>query len=405
MKCVILAIGEELLEGSVVDTNSSFIAQALSEAGFEPDVIKALPDEVERLVSEFRHFMELYPLVITTGGLGPTFDDLTMAAVAKACDTTVELNETALRHIEEQYQKLGLSLREEHRRQAFLPATALLLPNDRGTALGTIVCYNSSMIISFPGVPHEMRPMLLESVVPYIQEYFEVEAPLYREDLHFANLPESNIDSVICEAGIPKGLRCIINASVGETVVRVRGDAKVPAFTERLKNAYPEHYIYSGPESPARYLVRLLQERKLTVSAAESCTGGLLSGAITAVSGSSEVFPGAVVSYANEVKEAVLGVPRAVLDTHGAVSEACALAMAAGVKKLMKTDAALSITGIAGPGGGTDEKPVGTVYISCIFGEERLCRLFRFSGERDIVRERSVKIAIFMLIKMLNSAQ
>jgi nicotinamide-nucleotide amidase len=366
-------------------------------------MVKAVPDDLERIVAEIKAVMELYPLVLTTGGLGPTFDDLTMEAVAKACGTELKMNEFAFSHIQKRLEGLGVSLWEGHHRQAHLPATANIIPNDRGTACGTIMQYNGSMIISLPGVPFEMYPMITDSVIPYMIDYFEPEIP-YMEDLHFANVPESDVDKLIIEHGIPEGVKCIINASIGEVIVRLRSvDEAAKGLATYLKEKLAPFYVYSGTETPANLTVKLLLEKGKTVSAAESCTGGLLSSMFTAIPGSSGCFLGSVVSYANEVKMKLLNVSENTLNTKGAVSEECAREMLAGIKALMDTDFALAVTGIAGPGGGSDEKPVGTVYIGISSGENIKVTRFKFGGDRNTIQQRSAKAAIFMLLSELKA--
>lgn len=402
MPCVILSIGEELLEGTVIDTNSAFIAKQIAKLGICSYETKQVRDDVNIIADTIRSAMAEYPLVLTTGGLGPTFDDLTMEAVAIACEMPVTLNDIAMNHIIARLSKIGVELREGHKRQAMLPKEATVLPNEHGSALGTIVRHNNSMVISMPGVPYEMKPMLTESVMPYLKEYFEL-GDYHMEDLRFIDTPESDVDAAIQEISIPKDLKCIINASLKEVVVKLRGEneAVLKGFASKLMEKLSGAYIGGADSTPAGFLIELLRGQGKTLAVAESCTGGLLGANITAVSGASSVFAGGVISYSNEVKINQLKVAESTIKNYGAVSEECAREMAAGAQKLINSDYALSITGVAGPDGGTEAKPVGTVCIGLADSNGAESKLFKFPGDRDTIRTASVRAALAMLINKL----
>ena len=398
--CAIFAIGAELLEGSITDTNSSFISKHLTAAGFSPQLITLLPDDKEIISLSVKSAMQRFPIVVTTGGLGPTFDDLTSEAVAQACGVTTALFTEAERVLTERLNRLNVKINKNHLRQAFLPEGSKLFRNSYGTACGFCVTAYGSIIISMPGVPYEMRSMLNDGVIPFLKERFSPKEP-FMIDLRFGNAPESDVDSVICGLGIPKGVTCIINAGMGEVTVKIRdgGSNGGKQFAEKVKAALNHCYIGQNDENPAATALRLLNERGLTLSVAESCTGGLLSGLVTSAAGASKSFVGGVISYDNKVKIEQLRVPESLLQKSGAVSEECAVAMAKGVRALLDTDCAIAITGIAGPAGGTPDKPVGTVYIAVAIGEKVECRRFFLSGDRTAVREKAVKNALYMLIR------
>ncbi len=400
--CVIFGIGAELLEGSVADTNSAFISKKLTAEGMSPQLIALLPDAKDAIAASIEAAMRQYPLVLTTGGLGPTFDDLTAEAVAHACGVRAVMFETVKEHITKRLTRLNVAVNDNHLRQALLPEGSVLFHNEHGTAYGFGVEAHGSIVISMPGVPYEMHAMFTGGVLPYLRDRFTLKAP-FRIDLRFGNVAESDVDVVIRRLGIPDGVTCIINVSMGEVVVKIRDDGAHGGgqFAEKIKEELAYCYLGRNDEGPAVAAVKLLKEGGFTLSVAESCTGGLLGAAVTSVAGASDVFVGGVISYDNKVKSGQLGVPEEILRKYGAVSEECARAMAGGIKKLLLTDCAISVTGIAGPSGGTAEKPVGTVYIAVSCGETIECRRFLFSGGRDAVRERAVKSALAMLVKVV----
>jgi nicotinamide-nucleotide amidase len=403
--CIILSIGAELLEGSVVDTNSAFISGKLSAQGIATKAIRMLPDDMADLTAGIKEAMSQSKLVLTTGGLGPTFDDLTAEAMAKACDKELVVYEEVHKHIVWRLGTLGVVANDGHLRQAKLPADAILFRNDNGTAYGFGVEHNGSLIIAMPGVPAEMKPMLMEQLMPFLAKRSPFHPP-YRATLHFGNLPESDLDAYVLEIGIPSDVQCIINASSGEVLLKVRSQnyQAAEAFANKVKERFIKHYFGDDSQSPAEVLVSRLKEKGYTLAVAESCTGGLLGGAITAVNGSSQAFVGGVISYSNDVKINQLGVPKDIIDQYGAVSEECAIAMVNGVQKLMQTDCAISVTGIAGPDGGTAEKPVGTVWLALKNRDIIHTRKLLCSGGRDDVRTRSVKSAVITMIQLLNQA-
>lgn len=404
IECAVLAIGEELLEGSVIDTNSAFISRTLMDIGISPRIVRLVPDDLDEIAAVISDCMGKYPVVITTGGLGPTFDDLTIEAAAAACGVKTSLVEEVKDHVEKRLGGFGLLLTELQLKQAMLPEGAIPLPNPNGTAWGFAKEKGSSVVISMPGVPLEMRPMMKNHVIPYLQNRFNPHTP-YKIDLRFCNLPEPTLDEAVRDTGIPQDVTCIINASMGEVILKVRSGDKSSgaAFAAKIKERFEANFFGYNDESPAVALVNRMKSLNFTVSVAESCTGGLLGAEITAVPGSSDVFYGGVISYANAVKTNMLNVPVDILNTAGAVSEECAIAMAEGVKALLKSDCAISITGIAGPGGGSEDKPVGTVYICVIHGDKKLVKRFTFGGERQDIRLRAVKTAVVMMLTLINS--
>lgn len=402
MRSCILSIGSELLEGSVVDTNSAFIANNLSHYGSAPDMIRMVKDNREEIISLFKSLSQEFDVILTTGGLGPTFDDITAECLAAACGVEVALNEKAYNHMKERLERAGVIVRKEHKHQSMLPYGCCLYHNEKGTALGFGMHLNRADIICMPGVPVEMKTMFLKEVLPVLRDKFSLKEIIYK-DLHFLSIPESDVDAVIRELNISSGTECIINAGSGKIVVKLRGynPQEIESISKKLSYHFKDHYLGDNYTDEAKLIIDLLKERNQTVSFAESCTGGLLSEYITNISGASAVFMGSVVSYDNAVKQNVLNVPEYVLKDYGAVSEECAGFMARGVKNLMKTDYSVSITGIAGPGGATDTKPVGLVYIGVSYNGNTAVYENIFNGDREQVRMRSAKKALYYLLNLI----
>ena len=261
---------------------------------------------------------------------------------------------------------------------------------------------NKADIICMPGVPVEMKAMFSDEVIPYLREKYSFKEITYK-DMHFLSVPESEVDAVIRSIEISSDTQCIINAGSGKVVVKLRGynNPEIKKVSDKLKSVFKESYLGDNYTDEAKLIIDILKSQNKTISFAESCTGGLLSEYITNVSGASEVFMGSVVSYDNSVKHNVLNVPDDILMNYGAVSEECAAFMASGVKKLMKTNYAVSITGIAGPNGGSEEKPVGLVYIGIAKEEEIKVYKNIFNGDRQQVRMKSAKKAMLYLLNLL----
>ena len=402
MRICILSIGSELLEGSVVDTNSAFIGSELAHYGVSPDMIRMVKDNRQEIVSLFSELSKEFDIILTTGGLGPTFDDITAECLAISCQSELILNERAYNHMKEMLERSGVKLRKEHEHQVMLPKDCLLFNNVKGTALGFSMHLKKADIICMPGVPVEMKAMFSDEVIPYLREKYSFKEITYK-DMHFLSVPESEVDAVIRSIEISSDTQCIINAGSGKVVVKLRGynSPEIKKVSDKLKSVFKESYLGDNYTDEAKLIIDILKSQNKTISFAESCTGGLLSEYITNVSGASEVFMGSVVSYDNSVKHNVLNVPDDILMNYGAVSEECAAFMASGVKKLMKTNYAVSITGIAGPNGGSEEKPVGLVYIGIAKEEEIKVYKNIFNGDRQQVRMKSAKKAMLYLLNLL----
>jgi nicotinamide-nucleotide amidase len=402
IKAAIFAIGSELLEGSIVDTNSAWIGSRLVKWGINVEEVRLLPDNIDKMVASFIEAVEKYDLIVTTGGLGPTFDDLTAEVVSKVSGREYAHNEEQFQHIVKRLAKYNIVMKENHYHQAKLPEGCKTFFNSMGTAFGFAVPCGNAYIVSMPGVPFEMKPMFDDEVLPWIGELYPLRERHIR-DLRIAGKPESEVDDVIRALGFPEDIDCIINVGKGDIVVKVRGfdEEKVDSYAEAIRKPFESNFIGYGDETFPVRLVRMLKEQRLTVGFAESCTGGMMGTEVTSVSGSSSVFNGSIVSYSNDIKMKVLGVPSEVLEKHGAVSAECALAMVEGALKVLGTDCAASVTGIAGPDGGTAEKPVGTVFIGISVKGRTEVQGYSFNGDRPAIRERAVKTAFAKMIDFL----
>ncbi len=411
---VILSVGAELITGEVVDTNTSWLARELETLGIRCRLHVTAPDAVDVVTREISRAAELASLVIVTGGLGPTADDLTRAALAFAAGVELVQDATALASIRAFFQRRGRDMPAENRTQALIPRGGRALRNDCGTAPGVFVKLGSAWCYALPGVPFEMRDMFTRVVRPELAARARGRL-LRRRILHCCGMPESRLGDRLADL-----LRPGRNPAVGTCAltgvidVRIRADAADEDEARRLLDETEAEVrerlgavVYGVDDDTLASVVgRLLVARSATLSTAESCTGGLVAKMITDVPGSSRYYLGGGVTYANELKERVVGVEQELLVTHGAVSEPVAKAMAAGARSAFGSDYAVATTGIAGPGGATPGKPVGLVY--CAVGTPAGVQVRRATlGDdvpREVVRQRAAYTVLNMLRLVLEQA-
>lgn len=409
----ILAIGNELLIGDTVNTNASWIGQFLSERGFRITGSAVIRDDADTIRQEIRESMNSNDLTVVTGGLGPTHDDVTKHAVAELFGVGYEVDEAVLKHVAEIFSRRGFELSELNRAQAAVPAGSKALFNKMGTAPGIWLEQDGHYLALLPGVPYEMKWIFEHSLSEQLATSFRWVQPSVTRYYRTAGVPESFLSERMVgdlQEYLREGTEIAYLPAPGEVTLRatVFGENReeIDRRLNRLESFLDERigaviYARSRDERLEDVLVRLLQERGHTVSTAESCTGGLLADTLTNVPGSSAVVLGGVVAYANEVKENVLGVRAETLAKYGAVSRQVALEMVAGVVKLTGSDVAVSTTGVAGPGGGSPKKPVGTVWIG--FNVEG--RLFAvnpvFSKDRRLNKTLTVQVALETLRREL----
>ena len=398
MRVTTLSIGDELTHGAILDRHGGWFAGRFDELGCDLVEHRTVGDDRALIASSLKALAATSDLLIATGGLGPTTDDLTREALADALGEPLVLDAEALAALEERSAARGRVLSDNNRRQAQRPEQARCLANANGTAPGLEARLGDCRIVILPGPPHEMQPMFEAVVASGIEPAADHEPTI---DIHGYGLPESRAAELLGPL-LDRDRKPLVGIKVSWSILTasVRGSG-VEAVAEEIERLW-HPLAYGRGESTLEGVVGgLLQQRGATIATAESCTGGLLGGRITEVPGSSDWYGGGVVTYSNACKHQLLGVPTELLERHGAVSEQVAVVMAMETARRFDADYALSTTGIAGPGGGSDRKPVGTVWIGGCDTTGELphawARRFVFPGDRTWVRDRTVKSALQML--------
>jgi len=404
----IVTIGTEILLGHLVDTNSAYCARVLADHGVDVYAKHSVGDNADRLAVMLTGALDRADGAITTGGLGPTVDDLTKDAVARAVGKKLVLHEPSLRAIEERFRSFGRTMTENNRRQAYLPEDCIVLENPHGTAPGFVALRGDGRFVAcMPGVPREMKPMLEERLVPWLVQRFGLREAIYTKTLHTVGIGESDLDRRIEDlfrtlenpkiAVLAHGFRVDVKV-MGKADSRERAEAMIEPVAAELRARIGSGYYGDDDTTLAGAIVARLAERGLTLATAESCTGGAVADAIVEVAGASAAFRGAVVAYANDLKTSLLNVSEHTLEAAGAVSEETAVAMARGARERLGADVVLATTGVAGPSGGTQEKPVGLVWFALAFGDGEIeTRKLTFPGNRADIRERATVAALGLL--------
>lgn len=399
-RAVVLSTGDELTTGRIVDTNSSWIADRLFELGVDVVAVLTVGDFPDRLEWAWRRALELGDVVISTGGIGPTADDLTTETVARVLGVPLVEHPESAERIRRFFAGRGVEMPLNNLKQALIPAGAEIVPNPLGTAPGYRVAAGPRHLIVLPGVPREMKPMVEDTVLPWVRAQRGGDVYLARTFQTFG-VSESGLDEMVAGVVDPTEGRVSFRASFPEVSVRivVHGAADVAAerlrvVGDRLRDRLGACVYGEGSTSMEAVVVRGLTERARKLALAESCTGGLVGHRITNVPGSSACFLGGAEVYSNGAKQQVLGVPATVLESHGAVSEETAAAMADGARRLFGADLTVAITGIAGPGGGTEEKPVGTVCFALSDAAGTEARRYQLWGNREWVKLLASQVAL-----------
>jgi nicotinamide-nucleotide amidase len=413
MRVWIVAIGSELLTPFRIDTNSLAITERLNAIGGDVLMKFVVGDDVTALADVFRRGIGSVDLIICTGGLGPTADDITRDALVDALDLTIDVDEAILEGIRRRFERRGLTMPDINRRQAMVPRGAIVLENTRGTAPGLLIDRDGTTVVLLPGPPREMTPML-EAVIADRLRPASAGRGLFRRVLKITGLTESDVDARAQPVygrwlGAPLPISTTILAAMGQIELHLTAAADVRADAEAaLEAAVGElrgvlgSAIFSADGRPLEAVVgQLLRERGYRIAVAESCSGGLLSSRLTDIAGSSEYFDRGAVCYSNQAKIDWLGVAEADLAAYGAVSEPVARAMAAGIRERTGAHIGIGITGIAGPGGGSEEKPVGTVVIAVVTPEDERVRTLQLFGGRDLIKFQSAQGAMNLLRLML----
>ena len=408
MKAELISIGTELLLGDIVNTNAQFLAKELATLGIDVYHQCVIGDNEERVLRAFKEAFDRCDIIITTGGLGPTQDDLTKELGAKYFNKKMILHEPSLEWIKKYLDIKDEEALEANKKQAYFPEGATILPNEKGTAPGAIIPENNKTLIILPGPPKEMKSMFNNHVVKYLSDMTgEV---IKSKTLRIFGIGESlmakKINDIIQNSTNPT---VAPYAKDYEVTLRVTAKEKNEEKCEALINPKCEEiksilgeYIYGeGETSLDTVVAELLYKKKLSISTAESCTGGMVAATLISYPGISDVFKEGAVTYSNEAKMKRLGVKEETLNNFGAVSEETAREMAEGISREAKTDIGISTTGIAGPGGGTEEKPVGLVYIGVCIKGNVIVEKFNFTGDREAVRKKATMNALNILRKEL----
>ncbi len=395
----VLTTGDELLNGDLSDTNTSTIATILAQQGYRLRCSLSVPDQEKEIDAALRYLSQHAQAVIITGGLGSTCDDLTARAAARALGQSLVVNDDALRMVRDWFAKRDRPMEAANERQALLPQKAVPIRNSLGTAPGFWLRHGTCDLFFLPGVPSEMKGMFIEEVLPILQQQMPDSAPLQQRTLKLFGLGEPQVEQLIPYDQLPEGINIAFALDYPLVLVKIKtgGDDA----TERLDQAEKLLLKSLGPylmarnnETPEGIVGKLLTAAGLTLSLAESCTGGLVAQLLTSQPGASTFLERAAVTYADSAKLDWLQVPLPTLRQHGAVSEACAKAMAEGLKRTTDTDLALAITGVAGPDGGTEEKPVGTVFMALASSSNTHVQRYRFNGDRQKVQKMSAFMAL-----------
>ena len=389
-RAAILSTGDELTTGKVVDTNSAFIADRLFSMGIKVAAVLKVGDDREALLWAMREAADLGEIIIGTGGLGPTEDDLTSEVVAEFLGCPLVQNEEIAAALRKRFEVRRIPWTANNLKQALFPQGAEILPNPVGTAPGFRVSFGENKTLSWlSGVPQEMTAMFDQTVMPWIVAMRGGQDQIFSQAFKVYGLTESKLDDLVKPIGLEPGIKLSFRAHYPDLTLRVTvagAGEEQRRFIEtckRIRLILGSHIYAEGDTTLEQRVGQLLSERHRTLALAESCTGGLISHRITGIAGSSAYYLGGVTSYANDVKVKLLGVTPATLEKYGAVSQETALEMSHGIRERIGADFGLSVTGIAGPGGGTPEKPVGTVWISIAQAKNHEAKLFQFHGDRE----------------------
>lgn len=410
MQAEIICIGTEITQGNIVNTNASYLSKKLSSVGIDLFYHTTVDDDNVRVYTVLKRAMRRSDIVITTGGLGPTVDDLTLEIIAQAIQKKLVLNHNILKDIKQHFRRRHLDMPKENVRQALIPEGAKPLKNEVGTAPGLIVPYEKKVLIALPGVPGEMQPMVERDIIPYLAKNFAGKWVIVSRRIRTTGLAESQVNQKvkdILELKPPITVGIYVHTDSVDLNITVkakskRGAEKLINSVERKVHMRLKEYIYGYDSQDLETVVaKALNKKKKTIAVAESCTGGLISKRLTNISGSSKYFRLGLVAYSNKAKQSLLGISPESLKEFGAVSKEVARQLASNIQQLAKTELGLGVTGIAGPTGATEGKPVGLVYIALASPRKIQCQEFHFHGDRRAVRLRASQAALEMLRRHL----
>ena len=401
----LISVGTEILLGNIVNTNAAYLSEKCAALGLSCYYQDVVGDNEERLRETIQTALSRSDILLLSGGLGPTQDDLTKEVAASVMGKALYLHEESKAAIQAFFEKRGLEITDNNWKQAMMPEGCIVVDNPNGTAPGIIMAENGKHVILMPGPPNEMIPMFETSIMPYLGRLQS--GVIFSQTVKICGVGESKVETMVKDLIEGQTNPTIATyAKTGEVHLRVTagaGDEKaakklVKPIVKELKSRFGSHiYTTDNDVTLEKAVVDLLFANKLTITTVESCTGGLLSARLINVPGVSEVFKSGYVTYSNKAKRRLLGVKKNLLEKHGAVSKEVARDMAKGVALVSKSDVTVSITGIAGPDGGTEEKPVGLVYIGCNVRGKITVKEYHFSGDRAKIRENTVSAALTLL--------
>jgi len=410
MKSALITIGDEILIGQVTDTNAVWISQQLNRLGVQVGEMVTVSDEAPQITDTLDRYMGRYDLLIMTGGLGPTTDDITKQTLAAYFDSKMSTHLEVLENITAFFKERGRSMIESNLRQADVPEACRVLINRHGTAPGMWFEKKGTILISLPGVPYEMKGLMEDYVIPEIRKRNSVPHVVHRT-IMTQGVPESYLAAMLrdWESALPACVKLAYLPRPG--IVRLRltvvdkcakeSEQILEVIIAKLLDIIPEHVFGYDDISLEESLGDLLRQRGLTLASAESCTGGNIARMITSVPGSSAYYYGSVVAYENRIKMAVLGVDPGLIEEKGAVCKEVVEQMAAGVRGVMGTDTAIATSGIAGPDGGSEEKPVGTTWICVQYGEKSYAGKYRFGGSRERIIDQASHTSLQLLRRLI----
>jgi len=408
MKAEIITIGDEILIGQIVDSNSAFIAKELNNVGVSVVQITTTSDDVNSIVNSIKQAEKRAEIIILTGGLGPTKDDITKITLSKYFNTKLVHNQEVYNHVKSLLAGRGITMNDLNGKQAYIPENCEILFNKVGTAPGMLFKQNGKVYVSMPGVPFEMKYIITEKFIPFLKENFSTEEIVHKT-IMTQGIPESHLAEKIesWENNLPQEIKLAYLPQPG--IVRLRLSAigkdrnKLNTLIEneilKLQKIIPEAIYGFDEEKIELALYKLLKKQKKTMATAESCTGGNISALITSIPGSSSIYKGSIIAYSNEIKHKILNVSKQTLDKYGAVSKQTVEEMCKGLLQSFNTDYVISVSGIAGPDGGTEEKPIGTTWI-CIASKDKLIAEKHLFGED---RGRNIRRATLTALNMLRN--
>ncbi|WP_270771064.1 competence/damage-inducible protein A [Intestinibacter bartlettii] len=410
MKAEIITVGTEILLGDILNTNCRYLSRELAAMGIEMYYQITVGDNEERLLKTLEESLNRSDIVICTGGLGPTEDDITKEVCAKYFGYELELHKPSLDAMIERFKHMNRVPTKNNEKQAYFPKEAYILKNDNGTAPGCIMEKEGKMIVVLPGPPKEMESMFENYVKPYLSKL--TDDVIESEVLRIIGVGESKVENDILDiidsqtnptiATYAKGYECTLRITAKAKSVEEAKELIKP-MSDEMKRIFGQSLYATGETSIEEVVAKMLVENNLKIAVAESCTGGMVSASLINYPGISSVFMEGCVTYSNEAKMKSLGVKKETLDVYGAVSDKCAKEMASGVAARYNTNVGIATTGIAGPGGGTDEKPVGLVYFGIYINGKVITKKYVFNGDRQGVRERATRTILNDLrLELLN---